>query len=409
MGKRILGFLAAMILLIGGCTAMAADDFVNEDWYKQALKDCEMSLGNNVRLKKVIEKAQSGEVVTVATIGGSITEGAGATTYAECWAKRFGNRFGAAFGVDKGKNVEFINAGVGGTASTFGYMRYGRDIVGRVSENDPDGYPDVVVIEYSVNDWEEPTGHRCFESMVKEILEQPNEPAVILMFAVFKNGWNLEEQLRKIGDRYGLMMVSIRDGIYPHMDKEFPLEDWFSDEYHPKSAGHRMMADALMLAIKDANAAETAAADIDLTVEPVYGTDFMGLKTIYGEGEVEGFTVERGGFDRSDSTAYSNTPIGLVCGKNFYHDLPCSSEPLKVTGTFRKCLIAWKASSDSSYGTAEILIDGAVKMTLAGGAGKWGQSEVVLALNDKEPAEHTLEIRVKEDRKRFVITAIGVQ
>ena len=407
MAKRLLGFLTALILLIGGCSAMG--EFVKEDWYQEALKGCEMSLGNNLRLKKLIERAQNGEMITVATIGGSITEGAGATTYPECWASRFAKRFGGTYGVNNGANVEFVNAGVGGTASPFGYMRYGREITARVSENDPDGYADLVVVEYSVNDWQEPTGHRCYESMVKEILEQPNEPVVILLFAVFKNGWNLEEELRKIGDRYDLMMVSIRDGIYPHLDKEFPIADWFSDEYHPKSVGHRMMADALMLAVADAYAADTAAADVDLSVKAVYGTDFMGLKTIFGEGEVEGFTVERGGFDRSDAGAYSNRPVGQVCGKNFYHDLPCSNEPLKVTGVFRKCLVAWKATTDSSYGTAEILIDGEVKMTLSGKSGNWGQSEVVMVLNDKEPVEHTPEIRVREDRKRFVITAIGVQ
>ena len=37
-----------------------------------------MRLGNNVRLKKVIERAQAGEPVTIGLIGGSITEGAGA-------------------------------------------------------------------------------------------------------------------------------------------------------------------------------------------------------------------------------------------------------------------------------------------------------------------------------------------
>lgn len=404
--KRWISILL-VILLLGGSTAMG--EFVSEDWYQEALKASEMSLGNNLRLKKVIERARSGEVITIGTVGGSITEGAAATTYPECWACRFAKRFGTTYGVKNGSNVEFINSGVGGTPSPFGYMRYGREIVGRVSEKDPDGYPDLVIIEYAVNDWNEPTKGRCYESMVKEILSQPNEPAVILLFTVRRDGWNLQGDLRKVGDRYGLMMVSVKDGIYPHLDKDFPSGKWYNDDYHPKSVGHRMMADALMQAIADADAAETAAADVDLSVSPVYGTDFVGLKTIYGEGETEGFTVERGGFDRSDSGAYTNKPVGLVCGKNFYHDLPCSNEPLKITGVFRKCLIAWKATSDTAYGTAEVLIDGQVKATLKGGSGKWGQSEVVLVYDAKEAAEHTIEIRVVEDRKRFTITAVSVQ
>ena len=54
-------------------------------------------------------------------------------------------------------------------------------------------------------------------------------------------------------------------------------------------------------------------------------------------------------------------------------------------------------------------MDGKVKATLKGGSGKWGQSEVALVLDEKEAAEHTVEIRVVEEGKRFTITAFSVQ
>ena len=394
------------ILLLGGSMAMA--EFANEDWYAEAMK-ASVITGNNVRLKKVIDRARSGENITIATVGGSITEGAAASTYAECWASRFAVMFGNTFGT--GNNVELINSGVGGTPSPFGWMRYGKDVLERVSEKDADGLPDLVIIEYAVNDWEECTKGRAYESMVKEILSAENQPAVMLMFTVRRDGWNLQDDLQKIGDRYNLPMVSIRDGIYPHLDKDYPKSDWYSDDYHPKSVGHRMMADALMEAVKEADAAEADAADIDLTVEPVKGTDFMGLKTIYGEGETEGVTVERGSFKSIDVNSYRNTPVGWVCGKNFHHNITDGDEPLKITGVFRKCLIAWKASAESSFGTAEVLLDGVVKKTLSGGNGKWGQSEVVLVLDAKEASERTIEIRMADGNKgrKFTITAISVQ
>ena len=406
--KRWMAALLVLVLLFAG-TAYGEEKkktMFEKEWYLQALKDSVMSVGNNARLKKVIERAQNGEEITLATIGGSITEGAGATTYGECWASRIWVRFRTAYGADNGSHVSLVNAGVGGTPSPFGYMRYQREIVGRVPEKDADGLPDVVIIEYSVNDWMEPTGHRCYESMVKEILDAPNEPAVILLFAVFRNGWNLQEELRKIGDRYNLMMVSIRDGIYPLIGPKIKKEGFFSDEYHPTSIGHRIMSDCLMQAITDAAEAETDEAP-DLNVGPVYGTDFMGLKTVFGDTETTEFTVERGGFCSSDSGSYRNAPVGQVCGKNFFHNAKDPMEPLKITGVFSKCLVAWKASADSAFGTAEILIDGKIVKTVKGGEGKWGQSEVVLVLNEKEEAEHTLEIRVTEEGKKFTITAVS--
>ena len=368
-----------------------------------------MSLGNNLRLKNMIERAQRGEQITVGTVGGSITEGALALNYEECWAVRFAARFGETYGTDGGANVTLVNCGVSGTPSPFGYMRYGRDIIARVPESDPDGYPDLVVIEYAVNDWAEPTGCRCYESMGKEILSQPNRPAVILLFAARNDGWNVQNELQKIGERYDLLMVSVRDGLYKHLDRDFPKKGFYKDEYHPNSTGHAMMADAMMAAVADAAAAETAETDIDLSVKPVYGTDFTGLKTVYGDSVPEGITVERGSFDKVDKTTYSNRPVGQVCGKNFCHGTSSGTDPMKVTGIFRKCLIAWKAAAEDTYGTAEILVDGKIVMTLKGGPGKWNQSEIVVPLDEPEAGEHTVEVRVTEKSKKFTITAIAVK
>ena len=401
-------WLAALMLLCAFQGLGEGTNMTETEWYQSALESAVMQTGNNARLKDLIRRAQAGENITIATIGGSITEGAGASSYRECWASRFRVRFGAAYGADNGSHVALVNAGVGGTPSPFGYMRYGRDVLDRVPKEDTDGLPDLVVIEFSVNDWQEPTGHRCFESMVKEILDAPNQPAVVLLFAVFRTGFNLQAELRRIGERYDLMMVSIKDGFFGHIGKEIAPEDFFADEYHPTSLGHRIMTDCLMRAVENAAEKDTDA-PLDMDVQPVYGTDFAGLKTIYGDACPEGYTVERGGFASVDTNSYRNGPVGWVCGKNFFHDAADPMEPLKVTGVFRKCLIAWKAANDASFGTAEVLIDGERTATLRGGKDKWGQSEVILALDESEAKEHTLEIRVTEPGKRFTVTAVGLQ
>ncbi len=407
--KRLIAALAVLALL---CTGTALGErktkLFEEEWYLQALKDSVISLGNNARLKNVIARAQNGEEITLATIGGSITAGMGAPSYQTCWASRFASRFSKAYGVNNGANVHLVNAGVSGTPSTFGLMRYQRDIVDRVPETDPDGLPDVVIVEYAVNDRGDPTRHRCYESLVKGILDAPNEPAVILLFSVFRNGFNLQEELKKVGYTYGLMMVSVKTGIYGHIGKELTADGFFYDQEHPTSLGHRIMADCVMQAIGDTVKAD---ADTPQAVNrfPVFGTDFIGLKTIYGDTETTEFTVERGGFRGSDDDSYRNKPVGQVCGNNFFHDAKDPMEPLKVTGVFRKCMIAWKATNDEAFGAAEILVDGKVIRKAKGNKSSWGQSRTDLILDDKYPQEHTLEIRVTEEGKKFTITAIALQ
>ena len=409
--KKLLS-LALALLLVGMEAGMAEVNPMyargGEDWYRDVLARSLMSPGSNLRLKNVIARARAGEEITIATIGGSITEGAGARRYQDSWAYLTAARFGRLFGTNGGKNVKLVNAGVGGTPSTFGLMRYQRDVVERVT--DPDGLPDIVIIEFSVNDWGEPTGHRCFEALVRTVLAQPNEPAVILLFAVFRNGFNLQDDLRKIGDAYDLPMVSIRDGVFPEVGVHWTAEEFFYDEYHPTTMGHAVMSDCLLTAIGAADDAEPSESDAIVTAGPVFGADWVGLRTIYAGRETEGITVSRGGFAHDDRSSYSNTPVGRVCGENFFHSAGDSDEPLTVTGKFKKLLVAFKAASGSDWGRAEIVVDGKVRTIVGGGSDKWGQSEVVLCLNEAVAAEHTVEIRMTEATKdkKFTITCLGI-
>ena len=72
------------------------------------------SIVNPSRIKAKIEQARSGEKTVVAYIGGSITEGyAGGPE--GCYAKLSYDYFAGEYGT--GDNVEYVNAGLSGTAS----------------------------------------------------------------------------------------------------------------------------------------------------------------------------------------------------------------------------------------------------------------------------------------------------
>ena len=105
-----------------------------------------------------------------------------------------------------------INAGLGGTGSMYGALRAGRDLLA--------GLPDFVVVEFAVNDnW---TDGEAFEGLVRQILAQPNSPAVLLLFMMWEKGGNDQEMQSIVGAHYLLPMVSFRDAIWPRaaMDAE---------------------------------------------------------------------------------------------------------------------------------------------------------------------------------------------
>lgn len=409
--SRILAMTMAVMCLsapLAGAEFAYFNPDAQTDWYQEMLQNAQLSLGNNYRLLKVIERARAGEQITVATIGGSITEGAGASSYSQCWASRFAAGFASLYGAGDGSNVSFINAGVSGTPSPFGWMRYQRDVVDRVT--DEDGLPDVVVIEFAVNDYGEVTGHQAYESMVKSILEQPNEPVVILLFSVFREGFTLQSDLAPIGAAYDLMMVSMKDSAYPHVGKEWSAAEFFYDGYHPTSLGHGVMADCMLAAVQAAAVREPSETDIDLSVAPAYGTAYMGMRNIFGDSDVSDLAFDVGGFGHDDTAAYRNQNVGRVCGKNFHHNAVDGDTPLTFTATFSKLLIAWRNVNDSAYGEAEVWVDGRRIVTFHYTSDAWGQSVVNFGYSSGEAAEHTVEIRMAEgqETRKFTITCISL-
>lgn len=386
---------------------------ITKEWYGDLLQRAQLQLGNNKRLKKVIERARSGEKITFATIGGSITEGAGAAKYKECYAYQSYDKFKKTFCEGFEDNVLFANAGVGGTPSVFGDMRYGRDIVERVDEQDSDGLPDIVIIEFAVNDYQEPTVHKCYESMVKDILSAPNEPAVILLFAVFPSKFTLQNELRPIGKRYDLMMVSISDSCMPVIGdgkaSKWTEKEFFFDIYHPTTLGHAVMSDCIISTMKAAFEAEESADDIDLTVDPVYGLDYCGIQSIFKRDAEQDKKFSVGGFSENDGGCYSNLPLGQLYADNFHHTAQSGSKPMKFTLTCKNMLIAYRAVNNNTYGSIDILMDGKVVKTIQGNTGSWGQSVADVVFSEDTAKKHTFEIRMAEgdEDKKFTITCLS--
>ena len=189
-------------------------NFGSED-YKNIIKNSLVSKGDLTKLKNVIDRAKNGEDVTLAYIGGSITQGAGAAPLnTECYAYKSYQLFKEKFG--KGNNVHLIKAGVGGTPSELGMIRFERDVL-----RDYTVKPDIIIIEFAVNDEGDETKGDCYESLVRKALNLPYKPAVILLFSVFANDENLQERMIPIGNNYNLPMSSIKNAVTSQFYKEY--------------------------------------------------------------------------------------------------------------------------------------------------------------------------------------------
>ena len=186
------------------------------------------SPGDPARLQHALARARRGESVTVGVIGGSITQGAGASQP----EKRYGERVAAWWRQAFPKaGIRFVNAGIGATGSDYGALRVKRDLLAQ--------HPDFVVVEYAVNDPNTQAAAETLEGLLRQILRPTNQPAVLLLFTMHQDGGNAQEWQAKVGRHYGLPMVSFRDALWPEIrEGRLKWNEVEADAVHPNDLGH---------------------------------------------------------------------------------------------------------------------------------------------------------------------------
>lgn len=205
---------------------------VTEEMIKRSL----VNKGDVSRILKLIEKAENGEDITVAFLGGSITQGCNSTVYEKCYVELTYNWFKEKF---NNINVKHINAGVGATGSLIGAHRVERQVI---SEN-----PDIVFVDAAVNDDEDYSCKVAYESVIRKLLSSKSKPAVIEVFMTMDNGFNVQDQQIAIGERYNVPMISFRNVIYDEvMNNNIKFTDILTDEVHPNDDGHYVISQLLI-------------------------------------------------------------------------------------------------------------------------------------------------------------------
>ncbi len=375
----------------------------SDNWYQQMISTSILSTGTNGRLEKFIEKIKRDEPVSIVAYGGSITEGAGAENFTYSYGDHFVNTLFQTYPLTSGN---YYNSGLGGTPSTLGLMRYKRDVTDILGAS-----PDLVIIEFAVNDYNEPTKGRAYESLVRSILEENENTAVILLFSVFESKWNMQDTYIPIGEHYGLPMVSIKDAIaIAYAGGHLTDKEYFADIYHPTNYGHDIMADCLMelftlTAMKDASQPIAPVPETD-----VYGADFAGMQLITSQNP-SGTTVTTGSFTSTDTAlqTFSRTAKGAF-PDNWHHKSDGGNESLKIELTCKNILLSYKFSSSQNFGKASVYIDGQFITELNGYLnGGWNNTETVLIFDQDVSAPHVLEIKMSEgqENKSFTILGIG--
>lgn len=381
--------------------------------YSHMIAKSLLSTGNTTRLKQAIDKAKRGEEVTIAYIGGSITQGASALPHKNCYAYQSYLRFKEMFGQEGLDHIHFIKAGVGGTPSELGMIRYERDIlrVGKI-------HPDIVIVEFAVNDADDETNGISYESLVVRALQEPNMPAVVLLFSVFFSDWNLQDRLAPIGTHYDLPMVSIKDAVVEQFYKSkeegqvISKRQFFHDIYHPKNDGHKIMADCLAYLFQSADHDAYPVEDINLTNPAIYGTDFSLIKLIDRINIPDSVKISRGSFDEIDNMLQEveldiNEHTTPQFPYNWSHSSHSGDKSFIMELTCKKLLLVFKDSGDSQFGKVDVLINNKHFRQLDAHEVKWNHCHAILLINEEHSQQFEIEIKMSTGYENHSFTILG--
>ncbi len=411
--------VAVRFLLQDGYDAPEPEDEGAVDFecaeYAEMLKKSLMQTGNNLRLKKAIEKARRGEDVTIAFIGGSITQGAGAIPINDqCYAWKTFERFCKLCGKRTEENIHYVKAGVGGTSSELGMVRYERDVCAEGSIK-----PDVVVVEFAVNDEGDETKGHCYDSLVRKILLSEQQPAVILLFAVFAYDWNLQDRLAPVGEAYNLPMVSAKDCVVEQFYKKsgegrvLTKNQFFYDIFHPSNYGHTIMADAIeyMLKTVDGQPADETEPDIRQIQAP-FSSEFETVKLLDRTHAEAAVQIDYGDFTETDkelqavernrdlftTPEFPNNWKHVSGDKPFTMDIVCSA-----------LLIVAKDSAAPIAGCIDAYVDGEKVRTINPREVGWTHCNSLILFRGAEKKQHHVEIHMQDGDadKEFTILGFG--
>ncbi|MCT2536870.1 SGNH/GDSL hydrolase family protein [Aquibacillus koreensis] len=388
----------------------------NTEEYKAMIKKSLLSKGNNKRLKEVIEKAENGEDVTIAFIGGSITQGAVAEPiHTNCYAYQTYKRFKQMFGKGEGENIHFVKGGVGGTPSELGVVRYHRDILKEGTVE-----PDIVIVEFAVNDADDETEGVCYESLCLQILSANNNPAVVLLFSVFVNDWNLQERLSRVGKHYDLPMVSIKDAVVDQFrltrdeGNIISKRQFFADIYHPTNDGHTIMADCLAYLFSETKKTQINKDDINISVDPVIGDAFKNIRLLDRKNYLSMAMIDMGSFIETDEDIQmvemdDNLFSTPQFPNNWMHATTSGNNSFTMKINSKSLILIYKDSGSDAFGKADIFVDGQLMKCVDPREINWTHCHAVILYQEEECKEHFVEIKMASDDvdKHFTILGFG--
>ena len=271
-----------------------------------------VSLGDPGPVRQFLKRAERGGSLTLGVLGGSITAGA-ACPIPE---KRY---HGVLLDFLRRKyprsTFSLVNAGIGATNSVYGAFRAQRDLLTHK--------PDLVILEFAVNDTDGSLWASSYEGTVRRILAAGCP--LILLFMTHNHQRNCQRFQEVIGRHYDLPMVSFHDAVMPElMNGSLRWDELSPDEVHPNPVAHSFAGKLLCACLDKVSCLPDTPAMSP--ADKLISDDFQHV-----------FLLERDTFHPEENTGWKETadddPRGRSFARRWFADRPGSRMSFVFEGT----------------------------------------------------------------------------
>lgn len=347
--------------------------------------------GDTRRLAALMERAAKGEEITIAYIGGSITNGSLASPQeTNCYAYLSTSWWRETF---KDAKINYVNAGVGATDSYLGVHRAATDVL---TYN-----PDLVIVEFSVNDGQS-INQESYESLLRMLLNYETEPAVISLLLTTEGGWDYSTQHTQVAFRYKVPILSYK----AMLDEGYASGSisWSdvgsSDGVHPINGGHSVIAYLLtsfysnvLSEINDTVYDEYTVPDQKFT-KCRYESAYIEYSDTFSDFEANGFEA-------------GNVPSNLLNTNGWSTE---NGGSITFTVNTKSIGIAFFKTTDGKSGQYDVYVDDELITLLNGDfSGGWGNCvDVKEIIRFDEAGEHKvrLELNDESENTKFAVCAL---
>ena len=209
------------------------------------------SYGDLSRVQTFIRKIKKGGTYNIAVFGGSISAGATLASPIQSYGQLFANWLVQNY---PQSHFNFINAGYPSTNVTHSCFRVNEDLLVH--------HLDLVILDFSVNNYEDKNLCEKLESIIFRILAKNNETAIIYLHFTETTATHEYDGSEIVGeaptfltaksdiyfalDYYGIPSISYHKFVWQKIqDGLFTWEDVNTDLIHPNAFGHYIAANLL--------------------------------------------------------------------------------------------------------------------------------------------------------------------